>query len=293
MGQEPACNSKPMVWQSWAGFSTGLFCQGLNWCMQMSLGVDIGPASHDSPEMVTENPREAARPSPEERADPGSALVTLLSGFGMGTASPETSLPSLSLVCPICASCCLGSCPQSSQSGASSSEQGQATTVLLCQQSTFGWDSATAAVPRQSRWEMPNLALLEERCSRSAHPEESQNVLSWKGPTRALHRHLNNPSQCLRTLSRYSWSSGGLGALWSCREVLVWFYSKWVIKALCLSTGASQEQMPPASVPGCRAVSGNCSPQGKWKEWAGPFAVSWRVFFPLQKQHIFQGGWLV
>lgn len=34
MGQEPAHNSKP-EWQSWAGFSRGLFCQGLNWCTQM------------------------------------------------------------------------------------------------------------------------------------------------------------------------------------------------------------------------------------------------------------------
>lgn len=44
----------------------------------------------------------------------------------------------------------------------------------------------------------------------------------------ALHRHLNNPTQCLRAFSKHSWSSGGLGTLWICREVLVWFYSKWV-----------------------------------------------------------------
>lgn len=170
MGQEPAHNSKPLVWQSWAGFSTGLFCQGLIWCTQMD--PEGGHCSSISWEPWSGDlePKWSSQ-----------TIFRVVLAVEQHHLRPAFLYPVL--VCPIC---CLRSCPQSSQSGASSSEGGRGTTVLLCQQSRFGWASATAAVPRQSRWEIPNLALLEERCSHFAHPgasqEESQNVLRWKGP---------------------------------------------------------------------------------------------------------------
>lgn len=152
-----------------------------------------------------------------------------------------------------CGSCCLRSCPQSSQSGASSSEQGQATTVLLCQQSTFGWDSATAAVPRQSRWEMPNLALLEERCSRSAHPGAYQEYhrMSWaeKDPPEPCTDTLTIPPSAWEHRPNIHGALVDLGL----SEVAEKSWCDFIPSGfLCLNTGASQEQIPPASVPGCR-----------------------------------------
>lgn len=73
-------------WQHWAGFSIGSACQGLSldrawgWAPVQHLGTSL-KGWH-----MTSQPRKAARPSPKENTDPGSAPSVLLR---LQTVSPE------------------------------------------------------------------------------------------------------------------------------------------------------------------------------------------------------------
>lgn len=179
MGQEPAHNSKPMVWQSWAGFSTGLFCQGLKWCTQ--LDPEGGHWSSISWE-----------PWSGDLEPKGSSQTIFRVVLAVEQHHLRPTFLYYSVVCPICASCC----PQSSQSGASSREGGWGTMVLLCQQSRFGWASATAAVPRQSRWEIPKPCIawgeMFSLCSPRSFSEGITECPEMKGTHQCCCRTQNN-----------------------------------------------------------------------------------------------------